>query len=151
MYTKAIKAMMALMINEPMGEPVETAPLHHPARPFDPYVVWHKVLTPEERAIDWGGLYRFYAADRSLLYVGKSWNYVRRFHSHRYTSQWWYQARYIALSHYLPGCTDDVRLVEMATVSWDQPAFNKNFKALSRSFAERLRPHVAPDPFAIES
>lgn len=142
---------MALMIIEPMREQVGTEPLHHPARPFDPYKVWHEVLTTEERAIDRGGLYRFYDADRSLLYVGKTRDYLARFTGHRHTSQWWYQARHIALSHYLSGCTGDLRLAEMATVSWAQPAFNKNFKALSPSFAERLRPHVAPDPFAIES
>ncbi|WNI20333.1 GIY-YIG nuclease family protein [Actinacidiphila sp. ITFR-21] len=139
------------MIIEPMGELVGMDPVHRPARPFDPHEVWHKVVTAEERAIGWGGLYRFYDADRSLLYVGKTWDYLGRFTAHRHKSQWWYQARYVALSYYLRDCTGDVRLAEIATVSWARPAFNKNFTALSPKFAERLRPHVAPDPFEIES
>lgn len=45
-------------------------------------------------------LYRFYAADDTLLYVGLTINPGRRFGEHRQTKPWWDQIKHITLEQY---------------------------------------------------
>lgn len=45
-------------------------------------------------------LYRIYADDGELLYIGISANIVRRFANHRQWRDWWWQASRIDLEHF---------------------------------------------------
>lgn len=45
-------------------------------------------------------LYRLYAADGTLLYVGVTGNLLKRFREHRYKKSWWPQVTGMRLAYY---------------------------------------------------
>jgi hypothetical protein len=100
-------------------------PTHLPLRPFDAGAVWLEAVTLKERELQNTyrcGLYRFYDVDHVLLYVGISRNLPDRWNWHRYKTDWYSQARYVAVSFY-PEREDAFR-AEAATIRTQNPLFN---------------------------
>lgn len=116
-------------------------PRHLPPRAFDSYAVWLEAVTSEERALAKTyrcALYRFYDADRALLYVGISCNLPNRWDWHRCRTTWYSTARFVAVSFY-PERRDALR-AESATIRAQSPAFN-----VLRPKTHRSRKHRTDD------
>jgi hypothetical protein len=124
-------------------------PKHFPARSFDRTADWPGWLTSEERALGHGGLYRFYDADRELLYVGISRQMTVRWSAHRNTAAWWSRAEYVAVSYFPPGCRVYEDMAEKASIAHEQPPFNTNHRNPSRAVAKGLLPYLPPPGFEV--
>jgi predicted GIY-YIG superfamily endonuclease len=109
-------------------------PTHLPLRPFDAGAIWLEAVTDDERELQRTyrcGLYRFYDANRALLYVGISRNLADRWNWHRCKTAWYSRARYVALSFY-PQREDAFRS-EAAAIRTQNPLFN----------TQRYKPHLS--------
>lgn len=124
-------------------------PKHFRARPFDRHADWPDWLTSEERAFGHGGLYRFYGADRHLLYVGISRHMEVRWGAHRNTAKWWTQVEFVAVSFFPEGCGVWPDQAEKASIAHEDPPFNSNHKHRGRAVTEGLLPYVPPPGFEI--
>lgn len=122
-------------------------PRHFPARPFNRDADWPTWLTSEERALGHGGLYRFYDAQRQLLYVGISRSMQVRWSAHRNTASWWPQVEFVAVSYFPDGCEVWPDVAEKASIAHERPPFNTNHANPSRAVAEGLLPYLPPPGF----
>ncbi|WP_406227433.1 GIY-YIG nuclease family protein [Streptomyces anthocyanicus] len=122
-------------------------PKHFRARPLDRHADWTRWLTDDERTFGHSGLYRFYDANRRLLYVGISRHMEVRWSAHRTAAKWWPLARFVAVSFFPVGCGVWPDLAEKASIAHEDPQFNSNHKNPPRSTALRLHPYVPPPGF----
>jgi predicted GIY-YIG superfamily endonuclease len=124
-------------------------PTHLPLRPFDADAVWLAAVTNEERELQHAyrcGLYRFYDADRALLYVGISRNLADRWNWHRCKTDWYSRARYVALSFY-PDRHDAFR-AEASAIRAQNPLFNVLRCKPARSKKDRVDDSLYAPPLA---
>lgn len=124
-------------------------PKHFTARPFDRDADWPDWLTPEERAMGHGGLYRFYDARHQLLYVGISRHMEVRWSAHRNTSPWWPKAEFVAVSFFPAECGVFADQAEKASIAHEQPPYNANHRNPSAAVAKSLLPFLPPPGFEV--
>lgn len=67
-------------------------------------------------------LYRLYAADGTLLYIGVTGNLLARFRDHRYKKAWWPQVAGMRLDYY--GSHAEAEEAESAAVRSESPVHN---------------------------
>lgn len=67
-------------------------------------------------------LYRFYADDGALLYVGVTNNPTRRFSKHEDDKPWWHEVRGITVEHY--NTREDVLAAERRAIEVEHPRYN---------------------------
>lgn len=120
---------------------------HLPLRKLDRSLPWHRRLTTEERkaAGDKAAgccLYRFYDADRRLLYVGITGNPLTRWDWHSTHAAWWPLAEYVALSTYRS--RTDCTLAEGAAMYHEHPRFNIQYPRPRRGRRSPENPRYAP-------
>src|SRR3954471_15615322 len=124
-------------------------PKHFRARPFDRHADWPGWLTSEEKSWGSGGLYRFYGAQRRLLYTGISRCMPLRWSAHRTTAKWWPDVKYVAVSFFPPDCRVYADVAERASIAHEQPPYNTNHRNPSRAVAKSLRRYLPPPGFEI--
>lgn len=76
-------------------------------------------------------LYRFYAADGALLYVGITSNPGARWKKHRDEKPWWHEVRGISMEPY-PSRVD-VLAAETLAIAVENPRYNQQRPSLQRS------------------
>jgi hypothetical protein len=96
-------------------------------------------MTPEERALGRGGLYRFYDTAQRPLYFGISSAFEVRWDAHRLTSRWWPLAEFVALSFY-PTSRTPLHHFETAAILRERPPFNRKVQGVPASNPRRLAP-----------
>jgi predicted GIY-YIG superfamily endonuclease len=67
-------------------------------------------------------LYRFFAADERLLYVGMTINPARRFEKHRGDKSWWSEVARIEVAHY--PTLEALRVAERQAIKSEKPVHN---------------------------
>ena len=77
-------------------------------------------------------LYRFFAADGALLYVGRTVDPAARWRSHRRTQPWWHEVTSITLQRY--GDLASIVAAERGAIRTECPAYN----VVHNSRADRL-------------
>ena len=91
-------------------------------------------------------LYRFYAADGRLLYVGQTADPGKRFAKHSVTHAWWRAVDKITLEHYTTPAL--VKEAERQAIERDRPYYNSHFNTVERgderSFSEDDRLYKFP-------
>lgn len=68
------------------------------------------------------GVYRFFACDGSLLYVGVTNNPIRRWTQHSTTKDWWVEVDHIVLVPF--GDVRDARIMERRIIRDESPTYN---------------------------
>lgn len=123
---------------------ISMSAIHTNARRFDRGAPNFRRMTPEERALGGGGLYRFYDAEQRPLYFGISRTFEIRWDAHRLKSSWWPTAEYVALSFY-PRSHTPLYSFETAAIWRERPAFNRKTQGPNvRRLAPPL-PHFPED------
>lgn len=117
-------------------------PIHLDARRFDLHAKNFQRMTPSEKALGRGGLYRFYDTEQRPLYVGISVSFEIRWDAHRLNAQWWPRAAFVAVSFYPIGGRTSVQWAESAAITRERPVFNKQ----CRSFPVQNLRRLAPPP-----
>jgi hypothetical protein len=79
---------------------------------------------------DLNGLYRLYACDGSLLYIGITNDPLRRWRQHASDKEWWYEVDVITLTPF--GTLDTARLVERQAIRGERPCYNVMHSRRSR-------------------
>ena len=126
---------------------VHMKPIHLDARRFDLHAKNFQRMTPEERVIGGGGLYRFYDASRRPLYIGISVSFEVRWDAHRLTAPWWDSTAFVALSFYPFPRRRPLHEYESAAITRERPRFNKQCRSFSGS-AARIAPSMPRFPDA---
>lgn len=116
--------------------------IHTNARRFDRGAPNLKRMTPEERVLGGGGLYRFYDADQRPLYFGISWTFEIRWNAHRLNAPWWPLAEFVALSFYAK-TRHPLYSYETAAIRRERPPFNQKTQGPNRP---RLAPPIPRFP-----
>lgn len=157
------------------GMPKTTAPAAPEPRPFDPKGRPRTWLLGSEQPPLWpeelvkgglryrchaGVLYRFYDADRQLLYIGiADGDPTYRWTKHRHGSEWWYLAAYVSVTHVSP-INSRRRAAEREAIRAEQPLYNKahlhrrvrldvRLDQGAESVIEQFRNAMLPDDFAV--
>lgn len=125
-------------------EPNSAPPEPRPFDPKDPPRMWlleseHPPLWPEKFQVSGievsypaGVLYRFYGAERQLLYIGiAAGDPTYRWTAHRYRSEWWHLATFVSVTHVTP-VGSVRRAIERKAIRAERPLYNK----------EHLKPRV---------
>jgi hypothetical protein len=115
---------------------ISMSAIHTNARRFDRSAPNFQRMTPEERSLGRGGLYRFYDADQRPLYFGISSSFEIRWDAHRLKAPWWPIAEYVALSFYA-GTRHPLHSHETAAIRRERPPFNRKTQGANR-------PRLAP-------
>lgn len=137
-------------------------------RPIDPSAPAPSWLHPDDRAsrdrhgnaIPSGLIYRFYNADRELLYIGQTTNnhtYPGRWTGHKTSSAWWGLVAYYSVDR-VPSDPATLAALEKAAIRSERPRFNKQYAKSAASFkvlasegpaaiVEQLRTHLLPEDF----
>jgi len=116
--------------------------IHTDARRFNRSAPNFQRMTPEERALGRGGLYRFYDADQRPLYFGISISFEIRWDAHRLKASWWPLAEFVALSFYV-STRNPLHSYETAAIWRERPAFNRKTQGPNR---RRLAPPLPRFP-----
>lgn len=138
-----------------------------PLYPFDPAAPPREWLPPEldldrdRRHLRCkNGIYRFYGADRELLYIGTTtfvWGTPERWLQHRTSAKWWRLAAYLSVEYLRAGL--DRFEAERKAIRSERPAFNVVHNRRRAQLEVRLdegpetvvaafRRHLFPDDFA---
>jgi hypothetical protein len=116
--------------------------IHTNARRFDRGAPNFQRMTPEERTLGRGGLYRFYDAEQRPLYFGISVSFEVRWDAHRLKAPWWPLAEFVALSFYSNKRTP-LYCFETAAIRREWPAFNRKTQGANH---RRLAPPLPRFP-----
>lgn len=136
-------------------------------RPFDPTAnprswvpeeppTWIKESAGLHYRIGADAVYRFYDAERCLLYIGMtSSSPYMRWTDHRRTAKWWSLAAYVSIEWVVGG---NAAAVEKAAIQAERPPFNKAHMRSRSSFMvypsrgpaaviEQFRNYLLPEDF----
>jgi hypothetical protein len=106
-----------------------------------------------------GVIYRFYDADRTLIYLGMTGgDPTSRWTRHRYRSSWWHLAAFVSVAHVTPNRTKRAEL-EREAIRAERPLHNKSHNEArarmdvrldegSASVVEQFRRTLLPADFA---
>ncbi|MFH8531579.1 GIY-YIG nuclease family protein [Streptomyces tendae] len=94
-------------------------------RAFDPYAPSRELATDEEspRLAPITVLYRFYGANKQLLYIGVTGQPRERWPAHRRKAAWWSLAAYVAVE--IHPTEWQALNAERAAIKTENPQFNK--------------------------
>ncbi|MDX3588542.1 GIY-YIG nuclease family protein [Streptomyces europaeiscabiei] len=96
-----------------------------PLREFDPGARTRDLVRPEEDPglVPRTALYRFYASDKALLYVGVTGQPIERWVKHRRQARWWPTAAYVSVE--IHPNTWQALDAERLAIRTEHPSFNK--------------------------
>ncbi len=133
-----------------------------PMRPFDPNCEPADFVAPGEqytRDKPQNIIYRFYGADRELIYLGRTGSDPTfRWKQHRKNSAWWPLAAFVSIER-VDGDRDQLDAIEKAAIRAEHPRFNKIHTKSRSSFmvfprdgvqavVETFRTYLLPEDFA---
>jgi excinuclease UvrABC nuclease subunit len=97
-------------------------------RAFDPHAPSRELATDEEspRFVPVTALYRFYGADKQLLYVGITGQPRERWPVHRRKAAWWFRAAFVAVE--IHDTEWQALDAERAAIRAENPQFNRRSK-----------------------
>lgn len=120
---------------------IDTEPAIPEPRPFNPMGPPRTWLLENEQPPQWpeefvkgglryrcraGVLYRFYDANRQLLYIGiANDDPTYRWTKHRSGSEWWHLAAYVSVTHVSP-VNSRRRALEREAIRAERPLYNKD-------------------------
>lgn len=88
-------------------------------------------------------LYRFYAEDGSLLYIGITLNVASRFRDHAHGKPWWTSVHRIELEHY--DDRDSVLVAETAAIRAEHPRYNVIHNTRAPRFVAPAKPRTVEE------